>query len=564
MRIAFALVLLAATAEPKLPELEAVSYSLRAVYALAADMEAYRTAHGRLPAAKSVTELERTLYGEHGQAEFGTTDTWNTPLFVESDPERNSYTVAAAGSDKTFDRTTWSSSAKTRNTADDIVIRDGAVVRSPEAWADEMLRASGFDVEKARAAGRETPDPRHTRMLMWQLKAAVEDYFEAHHTYPDLTTLRKLAVQKAMDPQEDPMADAWGTPFLIRFTPQSSMYRIVSAGTNKTFETSRWDETTSTTDYSRDLVMINGKIVGDWETHPAADMLAERLYTLAEVRKKFVALTSAGPKERRAGRLAGLMDEVAEALKAGDVPGAVTKYEEAVRFEPAFVDADKLSSIASYLTNAALTTPPPPPPPSSKGPPRTIKNDPALRDAAKRLVPLVQKAIDSSPKDFNLAAALAGLQYDLGDKDAARGAVDRYAAANPSELRVHLLRTRIGATSRDYDDAARALDAALVSSKDDLPALYVGGVIGYEMAEHNVIPPAARIAIIVAARKLLERAIAVKSDNFEAMAYLNLLLRQQARVETDPARQKALTDEADRVRAQAVEIIKNRKAKSGG
>jgi hypothetical protein len=56
------------------------------------------------------------------------------------------------------------------------------------------------------------------------------------------------------------------------------------------------------------------------------------------------------------------------------------------------------------------------------------------------------------------------------------------------------------------------------------------------------------------------KATQMNPDYFEAFVYHNLILREQAVTETDPARQQALVAEADAVRAKAVEITKRRKA----
>jgi tetratricopeptide (TPR) repeat protein len=517
-------------------DLESALHDLRVVYALAADIEAYRAAHNRLPAAKDVPDLRRVVALSHPR--FGTSDEWGTPVYVESDPVRNTYTVAAAGSDKAFDRATWSTPAQTRNNADDIVIHNGKVVRSAETWVNDMLRARGFDMARALAAARADTAAIHTEFAMWRLRDVIKDYFAEHHDYPDLQMLRKLAVEKAVDKLEDPLVDGWGTPFRVRFTPQLKAYRIVAAGSNKTFETDRWDETNTTPDYGRDLVMFNGEFVGMWETHPDDDVVAERADDLEQVRATFTSLVSGASRDRQASRLTGLMDEAHDAMKAGDVLAAVAKYEEAVRLDPSFVDAGMLSSIANGLTNAASA---------------------AMRDAAPRIVVLLRRAVDANPNQYNLTASLAGLQRDLGDPQAGRATIDRYAAAHPDDLRIHLLRTRIGTKPGDFDDAARALDAAAASPKNDAEALCTAGILGYEMVAHGDLPPAPRAMILRDARKLLERAISVKPDYFEAMTYLNLVLREQAAAESDPARKKALMDEADRMRSNAVEIIKRRK-----
>jgi hypothetical protein len=54
----------------------------------------------------------------------------------------------------------------------------------------------------------------------------------------------------------------------------------------------------------------------------------------------------------------------------------------------------------------------------------------------------------------------------------------------------------------------------------------------------------------------VDKAIEIKSDYMEAIAYKNLLLRLQANVEKSPAKQQALLKEADRLRDMANELRK--------
>ena len=57
----------------------------------------------------------------------------------------------------------------------------------------------------------------------------------------------------------------------------------------------------------------------------------------------------------------------------------------------------------------------------------------------------------------------------------------------------------------------------------------------------------------------VDKAIAIKDDYMEAIAYKNLLLRLQANLIKDPARQQALIREADQLRDRAEQM---RKAKN--
>ncbi len=92
---------------------------------------------------------------------------------------------------------------------------------------------------------------------------------------------------------------------------------------------------------------------------------------------------------------------------------------------------------------------------------------------------------------------------------------------------------------------------------------YTYGVVCYEKIAKN--PPAdiaERLSIIARGQEALQKAVSLKKDYFEAMVYLSLLYRQQAPLETDPARQQQLVAEADRIRNEAITIVRAQKAKA--
>ena len=94
-------------------------------------------------------------------------------------------------------------------------------------------------------------------------------------------------------------------------------------------------------------------------------------------------------------------------------------------------------------------------------------------------------------------------------------------------------------------------------------AFYTYGVVCYEKVAKN--PPqdvAERLQIIERGKGALSRAIQMRSEYFEAMVYLQLLYRQQAPLETDPAKQQQLIAEADRIRNDAIAIVKKKKAEA--
>jgi tetratricopeptide (TPR) repeat protein len=94
-------------------------------------------------------------------------------------------------------------------------------------------------------------------------------------------------------------------------------------------------------------------------------------------------------------------------------------------------------------------------------------------------------------------------------------------------------------------------------------AFYTFGVVCYEKIAKN--PPAEipeRMQIIEKGKRALTQATRLRPEYFEAMVYLSLLNRQQAPLETDPVKQQALVAEADRIRNDAIAIVKRKKAEA--
>ena len=60
-----------------------------------------------------------------------------------------------------------------------------------------------------------------------------------------------------------------------------------------------------------------------------------------------------------------------------------------------------------------------------------------------------------------------------------------------------------------------------------------------------------------------DKALALKPDYFEALTYKNLLLRSEALLEKDPAKQQQLIKQADQLRDKAQELQKAKQAARG-
>ena len=115
----------------------------------------------------------------------------------------------------------------------------------------------------------------------------------------------------------------------------------------------------------------------------------------------------------------------------------------------------------------------------------------------------------------------------------------------------------------DFNESLNWYEKITLLDSKNPEAFYTYGVVCYEKIAKN--PPqdvAERLAIIEKGKGALQRAARMRPDYFEALVYLSLLHRQQAPLETDPAKQQQLVAEADRIRNEAIAIVKKKKAEA--
>lgn len=523
------------------PVLESMSAVLDAAY----EIERYTLRHGRLPAATSPAELSQALLGTDGMAEF-LVDAWGTPLHIESNPDSNRYVVVSAGADRQFARATWTARAETRDAAEDIVIRNGELLRWPEAWALARFQAEGGDAARSLGESLETSRAARTLADMMVIRTAIEQYAAEHGALP--------AGLAALTPPL-PRNDAWGRPFSVTIDRAARTYRIVSAGADGTFDETRWSEPGETLDYARDAVLRNGELTASWNTRAPGRTLGAAYSTFMLFKTKLASLRILGEEERRKLRLEGLAKDRDAAAERQDFFTAMNFYEEAEKL--GVRNSERLQSWALSFT---LNTPPPPGQPA---PPR-LMSDARHRAAAGRIAAALRRALAaaSDAERWPLTETLADLERERGDSKAAEQLMEAYAAARPGDPMPRL--RQLAAALRDGDTAAvlRLTEAVMTVEPAGYEALYATGLSLYEVVAKSGEGIAAdrKRAIAVHARRLLERAAALDPEAMEPLVYLSLTLRQLALLERDPAIAAKLVEEADALRGRAVEIGKRRRA----
>jgi Type II secretion system (T2SS), protein G len=92
-------------------------------------VEAYAIDNNRYPAAASVEELRKFIEPMYIKT-APMNDKWGTPFLYRVSADGKSYTVASAGSDRTFDESAWPEKATYSTTSrEDLVYQHGEVAR---------------------------------------------------------------------------------------------------------------------------------------------------------------------------------------------------------------------------------------------------------------------------------------------------------------------------------------------------------------------------------------------------------------------------------------------------
>jgi hypothetical protein len=113
------------------------SFSMRELSLL---LEAYKTDHGRYPAARDNAHLIELLRPYRALESLD--DAWGTELNVVISADGATNEIVSAGSDRTFDRKSWASGGTLTDTGADAVLRNGEFVR---LWQERDLSGAVRD-----------------------------------------------------------------------------------------------------------------------------------------------------------------------------------------------------------------------------------------------------------------------------------------------------------------------------------------------------------------------------------------------------------------------------------
>jgi predicted Zn-dependent protease len=232
-----------------------------------------------------------------------------------------------------------------------------------------------------------------------------------------------------------------------------------------------------------------------------------------------------------------------EHYQAEQYADALKFYEEARQLDPSFPD---LNRMVGYC-NLGLYEP---------------GNDkPENNQFADKAIEELQRYLKQRPKDETAREALINLFLNAERTSQAIDYFKEYLKENPADLNAVRSVATLYAKSGDFNESLNWYKKITLLDSKNPEAFYTYGVVCYEKVAKN--PPedlAERIDIIEKGRAALLEATALRPKYFEALVYINLLYREHAKIETDPAKSAALLAEAETYRNQAVEIARAKKA----
>jgi tetratricopeptide (TPR) repeat protein len=182
-------------------------------------------------------------------------------------------------------------------------------------------------------------------------------------------------------------------------------------------------------------------------------------------------------------------------------------------------------------------------------------NDPAKAE------PVVQKMIQLEPGEPSNYFALAKIYEDAGAYDEAEKVLQQAKAARPTDPAVYM--TLAGYYNRQghFDKTIEALEERAAKEPNNPEAFYTIATYYWDEAYRDFkLKEAEKRAFVGKGVEAVDHALQIKPDYMEALVYKNLLLRLQANLEKDPAKQQQLIKDADKLRDKAQELRKQKAA----
>jgi tetratricopeptide (TPR) repeat protein len=182
-------------------------------------------------------------------------------------------------------------------------------------------------------------------------------------------------------------------------------------------------------------------------------------------------------------------------------------------------------------------------------------NDPSQQE------PIVNRMIQLDPQDSTNYFALAKIREDAGDYEKAEEVLLQAKQARPNDPQVYLQLAGFYNRQEEFDKTIDALTQRAAIEPNNPEAFYTISTYYWDKAYRDFrLKDPEKKQFVGKGLEQVDKALQLKPDYMEALTYKNLLLRLQANLEKDPAKQAALIKEADKLRDQALDLKKKQVA----
>jgi predicted Zn-dependent protease len=185
-------------------------------------------------------------------------------------------------------------------------------------------------------------------------------------------------------------------------------------------------------------------------------------------------------------------------------------------------------------------------------------NDPAKAE------PVVQRMITLDPADPANYFALAKIYEDAGAYENAEDILLKAKEAKPSDPAVYMTLAGYYNRQGQFDKTIQALEERAAREPSTPEAHYTIATFYWDEAFRDTrLKENEKRDYLQKGVTAVDTALKIKQDYIEALVYKGLLLRLQANMEKEPAKQQALMKEAIQVRDKAEELRKKKAAGVG-
>ena len=229
-----------------------------------------------------------------------------------------------------------------------------------------------------------------------------------------------------------------------------------------------------------------------------------------------------------------------EFLKAAQYQSALAAYEEALRLDPGETRLHKHIGIA-YMGMYQ---------PGSK--------HPKDLEYAQKAIDNLKQYVQAYPDDTKSLEYLVSMYLNTERYD---DAINFYQTEllkrNPKDSKAMQSLAMLYFKKGDFDSGVKWLKERLTVEGNNPEVYYLIGVQAWDRSYNFPdLDPAVRAKLVDEGLDSLNKAVQMKPDYFEAISYINLLYREKAKMETDPAKKQEYTDTANKYLSQALEIRK--------